>query len=136
MTYDAEALEQMPSLPAFKSLYNLDLRNIGSNLSMLWQDIAEILIRSPNLKLLGLELNEDCRSHHQDFLVGLVEHFKYLRESNKTPQTQLKIQELVLGRGVAASPYGAVISSHLSELTDLSALRSLKILNQRNPLVV
>jgi hypothetical protein len=133
MTYDAEALEQMPSLPPFKNLYSLDLRNIGGNLSMLWHDVAEVLIGSPNLKLLGLELNEDCRSHHQDFLVGLVEHFKYLREANKTPKTRLKIQELILGRGIAAFPYGAVISGHLSELTDLSMLRSLKILNQRSP---
>jgi hypothetical protein len=131
MDFDTEArleLNQIPGLPAFRNLCSLDLRNmVIGDLTMLY--IAEVLFKSPNLKLLGLELKYDT-----EFLHGLVSSFQLLAEADGTPGTRLKIQDLILGRGIAESPYLAALPGHLDEFTDLSALRSLKVLNQRRPM--
>jgi hypothetical protein len=131
MDFDTEArleLNQIPGLPAFRNLCSLDLRNmVIGDLTMLY--IAEVLFKSPNLKLLGLELKYDT-----EFLHGLVNNFRLLAEEDGTPGIRLKIQDLILGKGVSEQPYVAALPGHLYEFTDLSTLRSLKILNQRRPM--
>jgi len=117
----------------FENLRSLDLRNIsgGAPTSMV-NDIAMILIRWPNLRRLGLDVSENPHRHHTgNLLVRLATRFKHLREERGTPALRLQLQELVLGRGTATSvsPLGA--PGQLHELTDLSKLQSLTILNNR-----
>lgn len=123
------------ALPVFENLCSLDLRNlygdrIWGNVNVVQWNLAEILIKSPNLKKLGLGLKEE---DHQVFLKEVIAHFKRVREANGKPEFRLRIQELVWGRGIALPKTGPQESSNLlEEFTNLLELRSLKIFIEEN----
>jgi hypothetical protein len=91
--------------------------------------------QAAKLTLLGLELDADTSNHLRcgQFILGVVGHFKHLREANGTPNLRLAIQKLILGRGTTATQSDAWVSGTLHELTDLSKLRSLTIFNEGRP---
>jgi hypothetical protein len=87
----------------FENLCRLYLRNIRGDRSWSWynvdiiqQNVVEVLIKSPNLKMLGLELDDDVYLFYLVFLKEVVDHFKRLREENGIAKFRLRIEELIL----------------------------------------
>ena len=132
LLYDmSNQVSVIPKASSFENLCSLDLRNVRGPMRNHAQDIARVLIRWPNLKLLGLDLDSSpYQTPRNDFIIWVVSYFKHLREENGTPDLQLELQELILGRGTVDAITN-VAPWH--ELTNLSKLRSLTILNEERP---
>ena len=93
-------------------------------------DLAMILIRFPNLRLLGLDVADiPHRPLLGNLLVRIATRFKHLQEEKGTSVARLQLQELILGRATASLTAHPGTPGNLHELTDLSKLRSLTVLN-------
>ena len=128
-----------PSYMAFKNLQQLDLRNLTGDLPDLCLDVAEVLLDSPNLKVLALELNyvywkemDRTRYLEVDFLRSVIAYFRQLAEGRGKPGTKLALEHLILGFGVydTASDTPEKDIDCLSNITDLSKLQTLQLLNK------
>jgi hypothetical protein len=134
--------EQWPFLPSytvFKTLRQLDLRNLTGDLPDLCLDIAEVLIESPNLKVLGLEINyvyweatDRTRYLDVDFIRSVIAYFQQLAEKRGRSSTKLTIEHLVLGLAVYDTAAYVLEEDFdcLSNITDLSKLQTLQLLNK------
>jgi hypothetical protein len=121
---------QWPCLTGFKNLRKLDLQGLSGDPRKVAKSIAGILVASPNLKVLGLSVNlTSWVAHPQwDFHPTLLSQVNSMRSGRADPL--LALEELTLGLG--AIPRRVWITQpavSLSRLTDLSRLKSLRIIN-------
>jgi hypothetical protein len=121
---------QWPSLDGFKNLRKLDLQGLSGDPKKVARGIAGVLVASPNLKVLGLSVNlTSWVAHPQwDFHPTLMFQVNSMRQGRNDPL--LALEELTLGLGVIPRK---VWITHpevaLLRLTDLSKLKSLRIIN-------
>lgn len=130
----------LPTYEAFKNLRRLDLRNLTGDLPDLYLNVAEVLLNSPNIKVLALEISyiyweetDRTRYLHVDFLRSVTAYFHQLAEERGHPGIKLAIEHLVLGLGVfdTASEMLDEDFECLSSITNLSKLQTLQLLNYR-----
>ena len=113
-------------LPTFHNLTTLKLYGKTE-----WQSVIEVLLSSPALQSLALDFNFLMQDSEDGTLYSFVEAYDIQRKKRKLPL--LKIKELEFGKGFLPTETETDndydLPNYLSNLTDLSALKNVKINN-------
>ncbi|ESZ90452.1 hypothetical protein SBOR_9172 [Sclerotinia borealis F-4128] len=120
-----------PDVPSFRNLRSLDLRNLKGDLSILGSTIAKILFNDGRPAITALGLGVDLAIETEENLFrNIAAEFDDLKRANRTPDLRLSLQNLILGDGMYS--WSSVTHDgewRLSKLSDMSKLRTLRLLN-------